>query len=97
MGERLPWPSYPYGAVCLQNPRLVAGLCVCVCACLSLNSAGERKHVPATSSKGHGKVSLVRVTLPGVITEAFWVARIPLQGERGLLERLIVVQLWSNH
>ncbi len=28
--------------------------------CLSLNSASESKHVPATGSTGHGKVSFVR-------------------------------------
>lgn len=43
------------------------------------------------------------VTLPSVITEAFWVARMHLQRERGysgmaaMLKRLIFVQLTSNH
>lgn len=62
--------------------------------CLSLNSITKSKPVSATGSTGHGNVSFHMVTLPDVITEAFWVTRVDLQRKwLWHASRLIFVQL----
>lgn len=59
--------------LCVYKTHSLAGVC------LSLNSIIKSKHVSAMGSTGHGSFAFCAMTLPGVITEAFWVAGMHLQ------------------